>query len=114
MTMTSYVFIESRDPFASHDTQFIWETATALQQRGHAVTVFLIQNGTLAARRNARRSSLPSLTKLAAAGIELLADDFSLRERGIAASELAEGIQEANIETLVDLLAQDTTKAIWH
>jgi hypothetical protein len=51
---------------------------------------------------------------LAAAGIELLADDFSLRERGIVASELAEGIQEANIEMLVDLLAQDTTKAIWH
>jgi predicted peroxiredoxin len=112
--MTRYVFIEARDPFESHDTQFIWETATALQQRGHPVTVFLIQNATLAARRNVRRSSLPSLATLAAAGIQLLADEFSLRERGIATAELSEGIQEASIETLVDLLAQDTTKAVWH
>jgi predicted peroxiredoxin len=109
--MASYVFIESRDCFEFHDAHFLAETATALKQRGHAVTVFLIQNGALSARRNAHGSTLP---RLVAAGVELLADDFSLRERGIAAAEVCEGIREANIELLVDLLVTPGMKAIWH
>ncbi len=109
--MTNYVFIESRDPFESNDTGFIVETATALKRRGHRVAVFLIQNGALAVRRKAARSYL---TKLAVAGVELLADDFSLRERGITAEEIGDGIQGSTIEVLVDRLADANTKAIWH
>ena len=56
--MNHYLFIESRDPFESRDTRFVEETATALQQRGHQVTVFLVQNGVLASRQNARDGSL--------------------------------------------------------
>ncbi len=109
--MTRYVFIESRDPFESNDARFVLETATALRRSGHQVTVFLIQNGALAARRNARHTHLPGL---AAAGVELLADDFSLRERGITKAEIGDGIRESNIEALVDMLIQEKTKAIWH
>jgi predicted peroxiredoxin len=109
--MARYVFIESRDPFESNDTRFVTETATELKHRGHKVTVFLVQNGALAARRNARGSHL---RRLAAAGVELLADDFSLRERGITAVEMGDGVRESNIEALVDLLIEDETKAIWH
>jgi len=109
--MSSYVFIESRDPFESRDLQFVVETAMALRQRGHAVTVFLTQNGVLAARRNASGSPLP---RLAQAGARLLADDFSLRERGIMEMELGTGIQESNIDALVDLIVQPGVKAIWH
>ena len=109
--MNRYLFIESRDPFESRDTQFVEETATALKQRGHDVTVFLVQNGVLAARRNGRENYL---TRLASNGVALLADDFSLRERGIQTAELVPGIQQSNIETLVDALIQENTKAIWH
>ncbi len=107
--MSKYVFIESRDPFESHDTRFVEETAMALKQRGHDVTVFLVQNGVLAARRKVCR-----LGSLAEAGVRLLADDLSLRERGIQSAELAPEIQEAKIELLVDALVQDNTKALWH
>jgi sulfur transfer complex TusBCD TusB component (DsrH family) len=109
--MARYVFIESRDPFESNDALFVTDTATELKHRGHQVMVFLIQNGALAARRKARISHL---RKLAAAGVELLADDFSLRERGISAAEMSDGVRESNIEALVDLLIQKETKAIWH
>ena len=109
--MTNYIFIESRDPFESRDTRFIEETATALKQRGHEVTVFLVQNGVLAARKNGRESYLG---RLAGAGINLLADDFSLCERGIQPGELHSGIQHSSMETLVDVLVQENTKAIWH
>jgi hypothetical protein len=75
------------------------------------VTVFLVQNGVLGARARARGSHLPELAK---ARVTLLADGFSLRERGIGAGDLAAGVQEASIDTLVELIAQENIKAIWH
>lgn len=107
--MTAYVLIESRDPFESRDTQFVEQTAIAIKERGHAVTVFLVQNGVFAARKNAGQ-----LRRLREAGVTLLADDLSLRERGIKAEDLAQGIQESGIDRLVDAIAQANTKAIWH
>jgi predicted peroxiredoxin len=107
--MARYVFIESRDPFESRDTQFVEETAIAVKERGHEVTVFLVQNGVLAVRASVRR-----LGRLADAGVTLLADDLSLRERGITAEELAVGVRESGIDVLVDALVQENTKALWH
>jgi len=107
--MTRYVFIESRDPFESRDTQFLEDTVVAVKERGHDVTVFLVQNGVLAARESARR-----LGRLAEAGVTLLADDLSLRERGINAGELAPGIRESGIAALVEALVQENTKAMWN
>ena len=109
--MSNYIFIESRDPFESLDTRFVEETAIALKERGHFITVFLVQNGVLASRRNARGSCLARLTE---AGVTILADDFSLRERGIQSAELRPGVQPSSLETLVDALVEENTKAIWH
>ena len=107
--MSRYVFIESRDPFESRDTRFIEETAVEVKERGHEVTVFLVQNGVFAARSSARR-----LGRLTDAGVTVLADDVSLRERGIKPADLAPGIREAGIEALVDAIVQENTKALWH
>ena len=109
--MTGYLFIETRDPFESRDTEFVAATAAALRERDNEVTVFLVQNGVLAARRAARD---PYLAGLAQAGVRILADDFSLRERGIAGNELRAGVTQSSVESLVELLARDGTKAIWH
>ncbi|SRR6266536_2036669 len=84
--MANYLFIESRDPFESRDTDFISETAAALQKRGHDVTVFLVQNGVLGARKNARGSHLP---KLSEAGVRLLADDFALKRTRLSVQGIA-------------------------
>jgi predicted peroxiredoxin len=109
--MNQYLFIESRDPFESRDTRFVEETSAALKRLGHDVTIFMVQNGVLAARPNQRTGYL---NRLNGAGVTLMADDFSLRERGILPAELSAGIQPASIETLVDLLIDPNTKAIWH
>lgn len=107
--MSRYVFIQSRDPFEARDPQFLEETAIAVKERGHEVTVFLVQNGVLAARQNARR-----LERLTKAGVTLLADDLSLRERGISNEELAPSVRESGIGALIDTIVQENTKAIWH
>jgi predicted peroxiredoxin len=111
MSEPRYVFIESRDPFDSADTAFVPDTAAALRQRGRPVTVFLVQNGVLTTRAGARGSHV---SRLADAGVTVLADDFSLRERGIEANELAGGVRVASVETLVDLMVQPDTKTVWH
>ena len=108
--MTDYLMIESRDPFDSSDVANFLALAEGLSQAGNRVTLFLIQNGVLPARHGARSAPL---ALLAANGVEVLADDFSLRERGISANRLLPGIKAASLDTVVDRLA-DGCKALWH
>jgi sulfur transfer complex TusBCD TusB component (DsrH family) len=110
-TVSNYVFIESRSPLESPDDSFLADTAASLKRRGNDVTVFLVQNAVLAARKLARESELPRLLE---SGITVLADDFSLRERGIQSGECAANLKIVAIDHLVDLLVQENTKAIWH
>ena len=55
----------------------------------------------------------PNFSELAQAGIEVLADDFSLRERGIPADRLQPGVKASTLDVVIDGLAAGT-KAIWH
>jgi predicted peroxiredoxin len=108
--MDKYLLIESRDPFDNKVVARQCELAANLVKKGNQVTLFLVQNGVLPARRG---SLSELLTHTARAGVEVLADDFSLRERGIAASRLADGVKAAPLSVVIDQLA-DGRKAIWH
>lgn len=108
--MSKYLLIESRDPFDSRDAVRYAELAAGLAREGHAVTLFLVQNGVLTARGGARTESLAAALK---SGVEVLADEFSLRERGIAAGRLAAGIKPAALDVVIDQLAEGR-KALWH
>jgi len=37
-----------------------------------------------------------------------------LKERGIRGDELLPAVKPANLDALVDILAEQSTKAIWH
>jgi sulfur relay (sulfurtransferase) complex TusBCD TusD component (DsrE family) len=108
--MQEYLFIESRDPFESNDVAFLYELAAGLAKAGHPVTVFLVQNGVIAARRGAKAEDLRSLIR---SGVKVVADDFSLAERGIDPSRLAAGIEPAPIDVVVDHLSTGH-KTLWH
>ena len=82
----------------------------SLVKEGNEVTLFLVQNGVLPARPG---KYSPLLTNTAQAGVEVLADEFSLRERGIAAGKLAEGVRSAPLSIVIDQLAEGR-KALWH
>jgi hypothetical protein len=106
--MTSDLLIESRDPFDSGDTAFIRDLAARLAGAGNSVTVFLVQNGVLPARAGSRG---PGFAELSQSRVDVLADDFSLRERGI--DRLQPGIRPAAIDLVINRMAEGC-KVIWH
>src|SRR5215831_10589008 len=106
--MNNYLLIESRDPFESSDVGYYYQLSKGLVDDGNEVTLFLVQNGVLAARPSAHSAVL---TALCQSGVKVLANDFSLRERGI--SKLAEGVVPAPIDVIVDHLAAGH-KTLWH
>ena|SRR5437667_9496629 len=108
--MPRYLLIESRDPFDSNDTRFCADLAHQLAAAKIEVTLFLVQNGVLPARQGARSGDL---ARLAGAGVRVLADSFSLRERGIDERRLAQGVAAAPLETVMDALAAGAN-VIWH
>ena len=106
--MSQYLLIESRDPFESNDVGYYYDLAKGLVEGGNQVTLFLVQNGVLPARPSAHSAALSALAR---SGVTVLADDFSLRERGIA--QLAEGVAATSIDVVVDDLAAGH-KTLWH
>ena len=106
--MAEYLLIESRDPFESNDVGYYYELAKGLVEAGNQVTLFLAQNGVLSARPSAHSAALGALAK---SGVTVLADEFSLKERGIA--KLVEGVAAAPIEVVLDHLAAGH-KTLWH
>lgn len=100
--MSNYLLIESRDPFTSQAVSGHAELAVGLVRTGHAVALYLVQNGVLPCRAGADGDALHEAL---AAGVEVLADDFSLRERGIPERDVARGVKVASIGFVVDRLA---------
>jgi len=108
--MAEYLLIESRDPFDSNDAGQFYDLAAKLAQGGNQVTLFLVQNGVFPARPCVHSASLSAAANM---GVEILADEFSLDERGIAREALVPGVSAAALDVVVDQLA-DGRKAIWH
>jgi len=108
--MASYLLIESRDPFESNDVRYFYDLAATLARADNEVTLFLVQNGVLAARAG---EQAPTFAELGKAGVRVLADDFSLRERGISRARLTDGVKAAGVETIVDRLGTGA-RALWH
>jgi len=109
--LSNYVFIESRDPFESPDTNLVQEKAVSLKKKGHTVTVFLVQNGVLGARKLAAKSQVTAIVE---SGVTVLADNFSMQEHGITLDECAPGLRTGTMDHLFDLIVQENTKAVWH
>jgi hypothetical protein len=98
--VSDYLLIESREPFGD-STQY--ELAADLARQGNDVVLFLIENGVLPARSGADNAALLATGE---SGVTILADSFSLKERGIPADRVSPGIHPAPLSTVVDALAE--------
>ena len=117
--MARYLLIESRDPFEYGDVGYFCGVAKDLAAAGNDLTFYLIQNGVLMSRRGVEGNPLTSITDGSTTDgstgrVDVRADDFSLKERGIATGSLISGVKVSNVDELVDLLAEDGIKAVWH
>lgn len=108
--MAKYLLIESKDSYESGSVAEFFELARGLASAGNDVTLFLVQNGVLTARAIGSSSSFDAV---AASGVEILADDFSLAERGIVEGKLDPKVKSAPLEVVVDHLAEGR-KVLWH
>ena len=106
--MTDYVLIASRNRLEAADATHCFDLAEDLAASGHTVTVFMVQNGVLTARGGA-----VTLDAAAAAGVRLLADQFSLHERGISDGQIHNSVLISPLDFVVDRLAAGD-KVIWH
>jgi intracellular sulfur oxidation DsrE/DsrF family protein len=107
--MDNYLLIASRDRFTARDVDGFYRLAASLVASGHGVTLFLVQNGVLPARHG---PGAEPLTRLARSGVKVVADEFSLRERGISRDRLASGVVAADIDYVVDALV-DGARGLW-
>ena len=110
--MSKYLIIESRDPFDSRDCDWSYGTAKELADSGNEVTVFLVQNGVLPARKG--NSYAGKLQELSDSNITLLADDLSLKERAISEELLLDSVKSSEIDIVVELMVEQQYKPIWH
>ncbi|NER79742.1 MAG: DsrE family protein [Leptolyngbya sp. SIO1D8] len=108
--MTHYLILESRDPYDSADWANMQELVIDLRHNGHDVTLFLLQNGVLPARKGTYFEK--HFADLKALGVHVLADFFALQERGL--HELSLNVDKSNLEQLVELCLMPSTKTIWH
>ena len=108
--MTKYTLIASRDAFESSEAGHYLDLAADLRKEGNDVTLFLVQNGVFAARKSARTRAVEAL---AGAGVTVLADAFSLRERGIAKDRLAADVRASELDIIIVHLAEGR-RVIWH
>lgn len=100
--MAGYVFIAARDPWEGAESERVFELAESLARARDAVSIYLTENGVLAARA---RAGEQFLAPLISAGVRVYADPFALAERGISRERMVDGVVVAPIERLVDLLA---------
>jgi hypothetical protein len=102
----NYLCIESQGA----DTRDFLALARELKQQGNGVEVLLIQNGVLAARGEAASVCLVETLQ---SGIEVWAEDFSMRERALGAENLKRGVRPAAIATVIERLAAGWN-VLWH
>ena len=107
--MKDMLIVETRDPIECRDVEWSASVLAGLSEAGVSCTLMLAENGVLAARGSAHTSLLSALID---AGVEILADDFALVERGIAEADLRAGVARAELGVVIDRLAAGTA-VIW-
>lgn len=106
--MAKYLLVESRDSFESNDVSAYYDLATGLARAGNEVTLLLVQNGVVPAGTCDRSAPLVALVS---SGVQVLADDASLRDRGIDVDRLAQGVRPVPLDMVVDRVS--SSRKIW-
>ncbi len=108
--MSRLLVVDSRDLTEYAGGRFLPPLVEDLCRQGHDVTLFLVENGVIAARRGAA-AGLP-FEALSDRGARILADDVSCRARGIR--ELASGVCLSDLDCLADKISDGFDNILWY
>lgn len=108
--MSDFLFIQSQDPFTETRTKQQFQLAQDLQQAGSNVTVLLVQNAVVPARKTAHAPSFDALLK---SGVTVKADTLALAQREISHEHLKPGISTSELDLAIDTLLAGH-KVIWN
>ena len=106
--MQQLLIIETRDAADHRDPARMAELAASMCGSGVPATIFLAENGTF----NARGNGATGLQSAMAAGVSIAVDRFAIAERGISESSLQDGVCVADVDLIVDRLA-DGACVMW-
>jgi predicted peroxiredoxin len=109
--MSRYVLVETKSPLDGG--RWAFELGEQLRELNHDVTIYLLQDAVFAARRQFKTGAalVEDATKR---GVKILADEVSLRQRGVVGDRVTKDIKVSEMGALVDLLMERSDKAIWH
>lgn len=108
--MARYLIVDSRDLTEYTGARFIQKAAGQLQSAGNEVTLFLIENGVIAARKGSDLGA--EIAALARGGVRVVVDDVSCSARSI--TQFADGVASSNIDHLADLIVEGSDKVLWY
>jgi sulfur relay (sulfurtransferase) complex TusBCD TusD component (DsrE family) len=109
--MSRYLLVETKGP--SDGGEYAFELGRQLREAQHDVTIYLLQDAAFTARRT-YKAGAALVEQAHRNGVTLLADAISLRQRGVVAERVANGVSVAEMKDLVDLMMDRSDKAIWH
>jgi sulfur relay protein TusB/DsrH len=109
--MAKYVLVETKNPIDGG--RWAFELGQQLRDLQHDVTIYLLQDGVFAARRNFKTGEA-LVADASRRGVRLMADEVSLRQRGVVGDRVAKDVEVREISDLVDLMMERSDKAIWH
>ncbi|MDI5962445.1 hypothetical protein [Streptantibioticus silvisoli] len=107
---TPHLLIESQGPGAGGADAGFLRDARDLARLGHRVQLLLIQEGVGAAVGAAPWSA----REAAAAGAEVLVDDFSLTQRGLCAAQLLPTARIVDMAEVSARLLEPDVRVVWH
>lgn len=107
--MKDYLFIQSQDQFHDARTRAQYEMAIALAETQQNVSILLVQNAVLAARKGVKNTMFDTL---GAYKVKLYADELSLRQREILPNDIHAGISPTNIKLVIDAMLNGD-KVVW-
>jgi hypothetical protein len=105
--VNQFLIVETRDPLEHSDVERIARLASGLQAEGCRTTIFLTENGVVAARPGVA----PFLAGLAG-GVTVAVDRVALAERGMTEADIAPGMEAAGVDCVVDALLAGA-RTIW-
>jgi sulfur relay (sulfurtransferase) DsrF/TusC family protein len=106
----TYLMIESQGPWAGPNAGRFVRDAVELAESGTNVVLLLVQDGVLTALDGAN----DTLDRLRHTGVAVWVDEFSLRQRALPVTRLAEGAAVVDMDAVAAELLAEGGQAVWH